>query len=76
MREPVLASDYVLRVAQAKWARGNARVIRIGEFGMSAADTVECVVIADTPESEELAGLPLRDVEMGPIGQPPEIRWS
>jgi hypothetical protein len=43
---------------------------------MSAADTVECVVIADTPESEELAGLPLRDVEMGPIGQPPEIRWS
>ena len=68
MREAVLASDDVLRVAQATRARGNARVIRIGEFGMAAADTVERVAIAVAPEIEELAGLALRDIEMGPIG--------
>ena len=41
---------------------------------MAAADTVERVAIAVTPELEELAGLALRDIEMGPIGQPPGYR--
>jgi hypothetical protein len=68
MREAVLASDDVLRVAQATRARGNARVIRIGEFGMAAANTGERVAIAVTPEIEQLASLALRDIEMGPIG--------
>jgi hypothetical protein len=40
MREAIFASDDVLRVAQPKWARGNARVICSGEFGMAATDTV------------------------------------
>ncbi len=68
MREAILASDDVLRIAQAKRACGNARVIRIGEFGMAATDTVERVAIAVTPEIEERAGLALRDIEVGPIG--------
>jgi hypothetical protein len=68
MREAVFASDDELRVAQAKWAGGNAGIIHTGELGMSAADAIERVAIAVTPEIEELARLALRDIEMGPIG--------
>ena len=71
MREAVLTRDHELRVAQAKRAFGNARVIRIGELGMPAADAVQRVAIAVTPEIEQLARLALRNIEMGPIGQLP-----
>lgn len=71
VRKAVLVSNDILRIAQATRTRGNAGIICIGEFRMEAADTVECVAIAITPEIEELARLALRDIEMGSIGQPP-----
>ena len=67
MRKTVLASNHILSVAQVKRACGNASIVRIGKPRMAAADTVERVGMAVTPQVEELAGFAPRNIKVRTI---------
>ena len=72
----VLARDDELRVAQAKRARGDCRVVRVRELRMPAPDAVERVALAVTPAQREARALRASEHRDGVVRASPVIRWS
>jgi hypothetical protein len=68
-REPVLARDHELGVAQAKRRSRDRRVVSLAKSRMPVTDALQRIGVPSPPRVEELARLALRNIEMRPLGQ-------